>query len=162
MKKAVVLILLIFTLVGCSNESKSDNQKVAEEYLSEKGYNITSYNGAGQSYQLTKEKLVEMPSVTHWTVQSVDPDLYLDKQVETEGFTVDNHPLTNADSTHVNVDVFLVEGKPIGGISYPQYSDEKELALGDKPFSLDGKTVEEVHQLENWREWMDAWYAKYE
>ncbi|WP_156942516.1 hypothetical protein [Alkalihalobacterium bogoriense] len=121
MKKTIgvaVVVLLLFALVGCSNESKSENQKVAEEFLSEKGYNITSYNGAGHSYQLTKERLVEMPSVTHWTVQSVDPDLYLNKQVETEQFAVDNHPLSNADSKEVNVEVFLVDGTPIGGGIY--------------------------------------------
>ncbi len=47
----------------------------------------------------------------------------------------------------------------LGGVSIPNGDSEKDGAL---PFSLDGKTVEEVHQLENWREWMDAWYAKYE
>lgn len=51
----------------------------------------------------------------------------------------------------------IVADEVIGGTSFPI----TEESLYGAPFSLEGKSFEELYPNENWREWADRWMEKY-
>lgn len=72
-----------------------------------------------------------------------------------------NHPLSNiygpqkSFSYKVEVRVFIFNGEIIGGISHPVGN-----GIGGSPYSLDGKTAEEVIKMD-YVEWQNQWIEKY-
>ncbi|ADU29362.1 hypothetical protein [Evansella cellulosilytica] len=157
---ALVTISLLF-ISGCSQTNKD----VAIEYLAEKGYDVDTYEGSGSMYQLTKEKIIDEFPI--WALQTFEPGDYIGKEIETEYFRVDNHPLENWSnnggvSANGNplVSIIFVDGKPIGGYAIPNLDDDIDL-LGYSTYDIDGKTLEEVHAIEDYPSWFDAWMEKY-
>lgn len=138
-------MLLFVLLIGCAkgNEIQKE-QSVLKDYLENKGFEVVSYEGRAESYELTRQKIVTLPYMIYWGLQPGDPSQYFGKTVNVEKFIVTNHPLTQG---KVDVYVYEVNGHPIGGTSYP---------LGDPSdggyWSLEGKTLEEL-QNRSFQDW---------
>jgi len=67
--------------------------RAAVTFLEQKGYRVLSYEGTIETYQLTKARLLTIPDMIYWGLQTVDPAPYLGKTVEVEKYIVTNHPL---------------------------------------------------------------------
>lgn len=149
----IVLSLLIVT--GCSNaegveqgnkrNELSKMKTASQSYLENKGYQIVSYEGRAESYELTKQKIISLPYMIYWGLQPVDPSKYFGKTINVEKFIVKNHPLTQGE----------VDGQPIGGTSYP-HGDTSDGGY----WSVDGKTLEEL-QSKPFQDWREEWVKKY-
>ncbi len=128
--------------------------------MKDQGYSIKSYEGK-YSYSFERQQLVEMPHSSIWAVQSVEPDAYIGKEITQERFIVKHHPLSKiygpqkSFSYNVSVSVFMFNGEIIGGISFPVGN-----GIAGSPYSLDGKTAEEVINGD-YAEWNKQWYEKY-
>ncbi|CEG27074.1 hypothetical protein [Bacillus sp. B-jedd] len=152
--KFLVLIFLML-LVGCAADYKLDsNAKLAKEYLLQKGYSVKSYEG-NYVYTFQRKDLVEMPHKMIWSLQSVKPDDYIGKEIIQERFIVKNHPVGKIYKSKTAVNVFLFEGKVIGGTSYPAVD-----GMSGWGYSLDGKTAEELVG-KNIQEWLVEWEKTY-
>lgn len=152
--KYIISTLLLILLIGCSGSSKIPQEKLfLKSYLENKGYQVTSYEGRAQSYELTQEKIVTLPYMMYWGLQTVDPSPYFGENINVEKFIVTNHPLTKE-----KVEVFVYEagGKPIGGTSYPHGN----ISFDGGYWSIDGKTLEEI-QLKSFQAWREDWVNKY-
>lgn len=151
-----VFVCLIF-LAGCT--SSSPNRKEAERFIREKGYTIVKYEGSGTPYVLTKELLLQMPYSMIWSLQKEPPEQHLGKTIQSEHFLVKNHPLDHAHKESIgqtDVWVLLSEGVAIGGTSFPM---AKTLLMGGA-YSLEGKTLEEVHGI-SYLQWVDEWKKRF-
>jgi len=155
-----MLGFLFLILTGCGKEITSD-EKTAEQYIEQQGYQIASRKGEIQQYILDKSILYGSPETVPyqqiWGVQTGEPDTYFGKVITVYGFTVKNHPLGNFYHIDTNVSVMLCEGKVVGGTSFPVQG--KMLLMG-APSSVDGKTLEEVTGL-TYKEWSENWRKKY-
>ncbi|WP_207671380.1 DUF4830 domain-containing protein [Paenibacillus cymbidii] len=155
-----MLGLLFLILAGCGKEVTGD-EKTAEQYIEQQGYKITSRKGEVQQYVLDKSKLYgsteTIPYQQSWGVQTEEPDTYFGKVITVYRFTVKNHPLEKKYNIDTNVSILLCEGKVIGGTSFPVQG--KMLLMG-APYSIDGKTLEEVTGL-TYIEWLENWRKKY-
>lgn len=173
MKKIMILLLTIalFT-TGCS-VSKSQNiidkdANVAKTYLEKKNYKVASFEGNVQNYNITKEKLLSMPYSMYWGLQTGDVSKFLNKDVKVEKFIVTNHPLDNWESQNTDpklkvkskgktdVWVFVIDGQAVGGYSYPVLDE----GLISDVWSIDGKTLEEVHAM-SYKDWSEQWNANF-
>lgn len=161
MWKRVGMILAVFLLAACSNESDQPaptlgaDAKVAQAYLEEQGYEIVTYEGNGTS-SFEKADLLELPTRSTWEVQTTPPDDYIGRDIRKERFIVRDHPLDEvAELGQTNVSVMMVDGEIIGGTSYPDSAE----SLTGASYSLDGKTAEELHP--DYMEWRSEWEAKY-
>jgi hypothetical protein len=155
-----ILGLMLMISSGCSKGGTID-AKTAEDYVKTKGYIITDRKGEIQRYTLDKSKLYgstkTIPYQQSWSVQTVEPDKYFEKEVTIYGFTVKNHPLQVRDKnakSGVNLYIMMAEGKVIGGYSFPDADVEGACS------SLDGKTLEEVTGL-SFQQWQENWKKKY-
>ncbi|MEJ8544792.1 hypothetical protein [Brevibacillus borstelensis] len=142
-----------------TNAPPTDVPSFAVDFLNAKGYKIESSEGFVSSYTLTKEYLANDGSHA-WAYQAVNPDVYLGKEISLYKFIVSNHPLdleSPTDEYDKTVIVLMTSGtEVIGGTSAPH---SKELLLGG-PYSLDGKTLEEVTGL-SFQVWREQWVEKY-
>lgn len=153
----VVFFFLILSLIGCSslnpkfysiNEVKlSTEAKIARDFLNDKGYKVVAYSKeTSSSYVLTDEKLNDPAEPPYqkliWNQPGISPDKYMGKTIFNERFIVTNHPLDTYPHGEgkTYVDVMVVDGHPIGGISAPV---TKEKLVG-APYSLDGKPLEQI------------------
>ncbi|MGO4542258.1 hypothetical protein [Paenibacillus sp. 2TAB19] len=151
--KVLISIIVLVLLIGCSGGNELPFERSAiTDYIEEKGYTIISYEGPSSSYELTKEKLTQLPYMMYWGLQSVDPADYIGKTINSEKFIVTKHPLANG---KVDVYVYEVDGKPFGGTSYP-HGDTADGGY----WSLEGKTLEEL-QPKSFQEWRESWVVKY-
>lgn len=149
MKRFLLFVVILTFIPGCSH----NNDDAVIQYLKDKGYQIVSSDGQIETYILTRQKLLEMPYMIYWGLQDVDPIDYITKTITVKKYIVKNHPLSN---DQVDVFVFVVDGKPIGGVS--NRHNEKVVDIGY--YSLEGKTLEEV-QKKNLQEWEADWKAKF-
>jgi hypothetical protein len=112
-------------LIGCQQKEELNNEMTAKKYLEKQGYEVISYEQQQESYKLTKEKLESAPYKYYWSMPGNDAKLYYGKTVDVEKFIVKNHPLDNWEydgvksKGKVNVYVFVVDGKVVGGTSHP-------------------------------------------
>ncbi|WP_340003997.1 hypothetical protein MHH52_18825 [Paenibacillus sp. FSL K6-0276] len=151
--KYLIPILLFVLLIGCTkNNEIPKEQSVSKSYLENKGFQVISYEGHAESYELTKQKIVTLPYMIYWGLQLVDPSIYFGKTINIEKFIVKNHPLTQG---KVDVYVYEVNGQPIGGTSYPH----GDTSVGGY-WSLEGKTLEEL-QPKSFQDWQKDWLNKY-
>ncbi len=171
-KFVLTLMVFIFSLAGCSVSQSikiSDkNGTVAKDYLESKGYKVVSYEGTSETYILTKEKLMKLPYSNYWGLQSEDPSKYLGKEVSVQKFVVTNHPLDNWKSTSTKPEnivkskgktttwIYIVDNQAVGGHSYPVI--DQFMAGG--VWSLDGRTLEEVHSI-SFKDWSEQWRVKF-
>ena len=182
-KLAIVFATLILALVasGCSNSGKTQQvqpqeskvvytaessnsvtgaEKTAEDYVKSQGYIVTARKGEINKYILEKNKLYGATETLQyqqmWAVQKVEPDKYFGKEITIYGFTVNNHPSENIykENEGANVFIMLLEGKVIGGYSFPNAQ------VVGAVYSLDGKTLEEVTGL-SYQQWGENWKKKY-
>ncbi len=167
MKKILLIAisLIIVFLSGCTeksinNEISNDNEKVAEEFINSKGYEIVEFKGELEKYTLDKNKLVGSEGIPYsqmWAVQEIEPDIYFGKEIEIYEFLVEKHPLEEIyeDTTDgVNLYIMVCDNKIIGGYSYPNAD------VFGAYYSLEGKTLEEVTGL-TFKEWQEEWENKY-
>lgn len=151
--KYLIPILLFVLLIGCTkNNEIPKEQSVSKSYLENKGFQVISYEGRAESYELTKQKIVTLPYMIYWELQPVDPSMYFGKTINVEKFIVKNHPLSQGE---VDVYVYEVNGQPIGGTSYPH----GDTSVGGY-WSLEGKTLEEL-QPKSFQDWQKDWINKY-
>jgi hypothetical protein len=148
--KCILLIVVVLTILsGCNH----NNDDAVTQYLKNKGYQVVSTKGQVETYVLTKQKLLEMPYMIYWGLQSVDPSAYISKTITVKKYIVKNHPLSN---DRVDVIVFIADGQPIGGVSNRHNDKVAEIGY----YSLEGKTLEEV-QKKSLQEWQADWKAKF-
>ncbi|MHB1126923.1 MAG: hypothetical protein ACYC2T_08185 [Bacillota bacterium] len=151
-----VLLILFIILAGCGKEVEKD-EKTAEEYVKKLGYKITTSRGEVHKYVLDKTKLTAgtetTPYLRTWGVQKVGPEKYFGKEISIYSYTVKNHPLEKIYKDKTKVYIMLSEGIVIGGYSFPE-------GMVGAPFSLDGRTLEEVTGL-TYREWSANWQNSY-
>ncbi|MCR8645714.1 hypothetical protein NV379_24035 [Paenibacillus sp. N1-5-1-14] len=151
-------VFLLFLLIGCNQIPK--DRLTAKLFLEQKGYKMVSYEGHPENYELTSEKLIAMPYMMVWGLQQLNPKSYIGKMIHVEKFIVSNHPLSRG---NVVVNVFEVEGKPVGGTSIP-YSDSNFVMAGGC-WSLEGKSLEEIQgetfQSKTFQEWRADWISIY-
>ncbi|GGG81417.1 hypothetical protein [Paenibacillus radicis (ex Gao et al. 2016)] len=147
--KYVIPILLLVLLIGCTGRNdRPINQSAAISFLEDRGYEVLSYEAHAESYELTKQKIVTLPYMMYWGLQSVNPASYFGKTIDVEKFIVKSQG-------KVNVFVYVVDGTPIGGTSVPH-----EDASDGGYWSLDGKKLEEV-QAKPFQEWQKDWLNEY-
>ncbi|WP_141737220.1 hypothetical protein [Exiguobacterium aurantiacum] len=159
MWKRIGILLCVFFLAACSNANEKpmlgEDAKLAKRYLEEKGYEIVSYKG-GDTSRFEKEDLLDSPVRDTWSVQTTPPDDYIGRDIKREHFVVRNHLLDDQyELGQTNVLVLIDDGDIIGGTSFP---DSKEPLMG-APYSLDGKTAEELHP--DYMDWREQWETKY-
>jgi hypothetical protein len=158
MKKLVILFVVLM-LTACGPKL-DENAQLAKEYLKDQGYSIKSYEGK-YSYIVERKQLIEKPHNSIWAVQTVEPDAYIGKEITQEIFIVKNHPLSKiygpqkSFSYKVEARVFLFNGEIIGGTSFPIGN-----GIAGSPYSLDGKTAEEIIEVD-YAEWNKQWDEKY-
>ncbi|WLR57248.1 hypothetical protein LC048_10515 [Mesobacillus subterraneus] len=157
--KKLVILLVVFVLTACGPRL-DENAQLAKEYLKDQGYSIKSYEGK-YSHIIKREQLIHKPDMSVWAVQTEKPDAYIGKEIIQERFIVKNHPLSKiygpqkSFSYKVSVSVFMFKGEIIGGISFPVGN-----GIAGSPYSLDGKTSEEVIKMDH-VEWQNQWIEKY-
>jgi len=152
LKYLFILLLLSFS-IGCTQQPKTPaEQAVSQSYLEKKGYQINSKEGQVDSYELTEQKLSVLPYMMYWGLQPVDPSDYIGKTIHIQKFSVTNHPLSKE---KVDVYVYLADGQPLGGTSYPNgYSTDGGY------WSIDGKKLEDVQGI-SFQDWRKSWNKKY-
>lgn len=168
-KFQLVVLSAGLLLSGCSISEKanskeklvSDIKGPADDFLKEKGYKVLSYEGM-TNYTLMKEMLLSQSEMVFWSVQNDKPDKYINKNLTLETFVVKNHPLDKkfkGDEKYlkrVRTMVLYRNADVIGGISFPISKEE----FLDNPYSLDGKTVEEISGLD-YQAWSEKWILTY-
>lgn len=158
MKRLTVLIFIL--MLGACAPKLDENGQLAREYLESKGYSIKSYEGE-ESFIVERQKLIDMPDISIWAVQSIEPDSFIGKEITQEIFIVKDHPLSKiygsqkSFTNKVEVRVFVFNGEVIGGTSYPVGN-----GVGGAHYSLDGQTAEEVRK-QDYVEWQNKWIEKY-
>lgn len=146
-------MVLVLLLIACSGSNELPIERsAATAYIEEKGYRVISYEGQSANYELTKEKLTQLPYMMYWGLQSVDPADYIGKIINVEKFIVTNHPLSKG---KVEVYVYEAQGMPIGGTSVP-HGDTSDGGY----WSLEGKTLEEL-QPKSFQAWREEWVNKF-
>ncbi|MCR2805830.1 DUF4830 domain-containing protein [Paenibacillus soyae] len=153
---SIIIGLVLIIICGCAKEDAND-EKIAEQYVENQGYIMTSRKGEIHQYVLDKGMLLTTHDRQIWAVQKEEPEKYLGKEITLYGFTVNNHPLGKIYNRETNVSVMVCEGKVIGGTSFPV---QEELLLLGAPYSLDGRTLEEVKGV-SYQEWTEGWDKKY-
>lgn len=111
---------------------------------------------------------MNLPYSNYWGLQTEDPSVYLDKEVNVQKFIVTNHPLDNWKSTSAKPEnivkskgktaiwIYVVDNQAVGGHSYPVIDQ----AMDGGVWSLDGRTLEEVHSM-SYKAWLEQWEAKF-
>lgn len=126
-------------MAGCVKEVENLSAKgeIAKSHLEELGYKILSFESE-DVLRFSKEQLEVLPYKAMWEVQSVSPDKYIDKDIDTVVFLVRNHPLDDLfDMGKTRVIVFIYKNEVIGGFSSP-ISKNNDVVGGW--YSIDGKT----------------------
>jgi hypothetical protein len=155
----VIIGLMILFLVGCSKGKEiTGDEKTAKEYVEALGYKITSYKDQVNKYTLDSGAMDGTLNQQIWSVQKMEPDEYFGKEIVVYGFIVSKHPLEKIYKSKTNVSIMLSEGKVIGGTSFP--ADNGKNRLIGAPYSLEGKTLEEVTGL-TYKEWTENWKKKW-
>ncbi|MFJ7731471.1 hypothetical protein ACIQXF_06185 [Lysinibacillus sp. NPDC097231] len=138
-KKIGLLISFFLVLMaGCVKEDENLSAKgeIAKSHLEELGYKILSFESE-DVLRFSKAQLEVLPYKAMWEVQSVSPDKYIYKNIDTVDFIVRNHPLDDLfDMGKTRVTVFIYNDEVIGGLSSPtsKYND----VVGGW-YSIDGK-----------------------
>jgi hypothetical protein len=152
LKYLLIILMLVFS-TGCNDgKDASIEHSESQSYLEQKGYRIVSEEGIAQSYVLSKQKIIELPYMIYWGLQSANPSDFFGKTIQVQKFIVTNHPLNKK---NVDVYVYLADGQPIGGTSHPN-GDTSDGGY----WSIDGKTLEEL-QDKPFQEWRENWVEKY-
>ncbi|WP_166239808.1 hypothetical protein [Paenibacillus turpanensis] len=161
MKNVIAIYLLgcfLLLLGGCAQPIEGD-ERTAEQYVKEHGYDIVSRKGKIHTYTLDKSKLYgsteSTPYQQSWSVQSVAPDPYFGSVIDIYRFVVSSHPLEKQYDSNVNVYIMISKGNVIGGYSFPNVD-----GLAGSAYSLDGKTLEEITGM-TFAEWSKEWKKKY-
>lgn len=145
---ALFFSLVSFVIARATLTNLSPNATTAKKHLEELGYKVLSYEDKVDSYTLTEETLNDMPFSVYWNLPGNNPTPYMNKVIEVEKFIVRNHPLDHwkhsfwiSSNGKTNVYVYVVEGKVVGGTSYPVLSKWED-SLGSGYWSLEGEETE--------------------
>lgn len=156
---SIVILYSFMQLSVHSGKPMSEEQKIAASYVKSLGYKIVSHSSKPITYTLEKSLLAPgngaIPYIQTWSVQSQDPANYYGKEIVTYRFKVSGHPLDRIYNTNTALFVMMSEGKVIGGTSFPDRND-----LAGAPYSIDGKTLEEITG-NSFGEWREQWAKKY-
>jgi hypothetical protein len=152
-----ILGLAFLILTGC-NKAVTGDQETAKAYVEKLGFKITAYRDQVYKYTIENGTMEDTLNQQIWGVQKIEPDKYFGKEISMYGFTVSNHPLGKIYDLKTTVSIMICDGKVIGGTSFPDGKGEQRL-LG-APYSLDGKTLEELTGL-TYKEWKEKWHKKY-
>ncbi len=143
----IKFIVISYTLMGCQQEELSKTAMVAKEYLEEQGYNVLSYEHHQERYKITKSKLEILPYSFYWAVPGNNAEPFMGMVVDVEKFLVNHHPLDDWEccdgvksNGKVYTYVYVIEGKVVGGTSFPSLPKDNEVIGGY--WSLDGRTEE--------------------
>ncbi|WP_054955432.1 hypothetical protein [Paenibacillus dakarensis] len=158
----LVLLLLVLSRFDVFPKQMSEEEKRAAAYVESRGYHIEERLGKTFTYILDKSLLNSesaastgnLPYIQTWGVQESDPGDYFGKEIATYGFTVSGHPLSEHYNTDTRVAIMMADGEVIGGTSIPKPG------LVGSPYSLDGRTLEEITGI-SFAEWKEQWAQKY-
>ncbi|ADU32336.1 hypothetical protein [Evansella cellulosilytica] len=163
-KYGVISLIVVLFITGCSQGSaESQRVDIAKQYLEEKGYTMIEHIMTVEPFILTESDLLETYHIQIWQLQMLDVEQYIGKMINGEVFLINNHPLDHYENgtikglgyTHVHL--LIVDDVVIGGTASPV----TEETIFGAPYSLEGKTFEDLYPNENWREWTDKWIEKY-
>ncbi|KQY83309.1 hypothetical protein ASD24_13610 [Paenibacillus sp. Root52] len=157
--KRMLILVLFLPLIGCSTSKKIENDLMVEQYVLDRGYTIVHNEGIVHEYTLHKKQLVEMPYVQYWSVQDVDPLMYVGEKISTSKFIVSGHPLDeNSDYDNPQTTVYVMSSATgiIGGYSYLTHSEMNDGWV----YTIDGQTLEQ-HTGTFYRDWLEQWQDKY-
>ncbi|KZE52304.1 hypothetical protein AV540_10575 [Brevibacillus parabrevis] len=156
---ALALFIVCFSLLFWPREpvQQTEAERLSAEYAASLGYTFVSYEGTF-SYTLEKKMLTELPDMAVWSVMQVDPLLYIGKQIDVHKIMVTGHPLDDYPESlgKTSLALYFCQGRFVGGTSFPATSE----ALFGSPYSLDGKTLEELSG-EDFQTWRTNWEQRY-
>ena len=147
MKRWFLMLCVGLMAAGCmeKGESLSDNAKIAKHYLEDAGYDVVRLEQESE-IQFSSYDVKSLHGEQIWAVQTVDPEPYLQQKIDTVKFSIQNHPLDNVfNMGKTEATIFIINGEVIGGYSYPI----AEMGVDGAPYSLDGKTAEEMERKDN-------------
>ncbi|WP_145410643.1 hypothetical protein [Paenibacillus xylanexedens] len=159
MNQRMCILLLLLLLIGCSTSKIIENDLMVEQYVLDRGYTIVQNEGIVHEYILDKKQLMEMPYVQYWSVQDVDPLMYVDEKISTSKFTVSGHPLDdNSKNENQQTNVYIMSSATgiIGGYSSPTHSEMNDGWV----CTIDGQTLEQ-HTGISYSAWLEQWQDKY-
>ncbi|WLD94337.1 hypothetical protein [Alkalihalobacillus sp. AL-G] len=145
-----IIFIILFALIGCQQakvqqKELSATATVGKDYLEKQGYKVLSYVQHQESYKITKSKIQTLPYSFYWKMPGNNAVPYIGKMVDVEKFIIKNHPLDHWECCSgikskgkVYAYVYVVEGKVVGGTSFPYIP--KDSALVGGYWSLDGRT----------------------
>lgn len=157
--KRMVILVLLLPLIGCTTSITNENDLMVEQYVLDRGYTIVQNEGIVHEYILDKKQLVEMPYVQYWSVQDVDPLMYVGEKISTSKFAVSGHPLDeNSDYDKPQTTVYVMSSATgiIGGYSYLMHSEMNDGWV----YTIDGQTLEQ-HTGISYSAWLEQWQDKY-
>ncbi|CAG9623559.1 hypothetical protein [Sutcliffiella rhizosphaerae] len=151
MKKYITLAFIAFFLSGCLGRL-SEEGKLAKTHLQDLGYKVISYQDEG-TITIKRQDILELPYDQLLSVQHASPDQFFKKEIKTISFIVKGHLLDDTyNKGKTQTTVFVHDNEVIGGWSFPVASEP----LDGGPYSLDGKTTEEIHgNYQTWTELRD-------
>ncbi|WP_128101553.1 hypothetical protein [Paenibacillus sp. DCT19] len=157
--KRMFILVLLLLFIGCNTPNTIENDLMVERYVLDQGFTIIRNEGIVHEYTLEKKQLVEMPYVQYWSVQDVDPLMYVSEKISTSKFAVSGHPLDeNSDYDNPQTTVYVMSSATeiIGGYSYPAHSEMNDGWV----YTIDGQTLEQ-HTGTSYRAWIEQWQDKY-
>lgn len=129
-----MLSAILFVLIGCQDKDLSKTAVIAKDYLEEQNYKVLSYtgkeifshNGYQENFKITEDNINNSRWKFSHSVADGNPEQYIGKVIDIESFIIKNHPLDHWKSHSglkskgkTYVFVFVVEGKVVGGTSFP-------------------------------------------
>ena len=161
----VIMFSFILLFTGCNSQpeetllkEKDLNEQAlqAKKHLENMGYEVLSFDQEGWE-EFQESSLSIKPNQDFWSVQKVEPTIYLNKKIDTYDFTIKNHPFDNMFTMgKTKVSVYMLNGEIFGGWSYPISKDDDVMGSVS---SLEGLSAEKVQ--EDYQEWLLQWNAKY-
>ncbi|WP_134683908.1 hypothetical protein [Brevibacillus migulae] len=151
---AAICLFVFYSFLKVPANGATEVEKMLTRYVTEKGYHVVSHEKTVHTYLLQREMLTKLPDMATWGLLNVDPMPYIGKTISIHRLTVTGHPLDQFPNSlgSTSISLYVCDGHIIGGTSLPV---TKELLMGI-PYSLDGKTLEEVTQ-QSFPKWRNDW-----
>ncbi|MFF2154802.1 hypothetical protein ACFVVQ_05755 [Paenibacillus chitinolyticus] len=134
-----------------------------EKYLSERDLTVVKKMGEEKQYVLTREKLTQLPYMALWGVQNKDVTPYINKDIISKSYLVENKNLISKLDLRKNdklkATLLVVDEQIVGGYLLITHTNVDEIPAG-LGYSLTGGTIEELSKM-SFQTWQSEWVSKY-
>lgn len=157
MKRAIFMLIVlgITILTGCN---QIGYEKMVVEYLENLGYEVVNVKEEKYKFTVTESRISNIHEFGVWSLQEVDVEVYIEKEIEVYAVVVKNHPMGEyVETKQAILGVFVCEGEVIGGTSTPY---DPPLIIAGGPNSLHGKGLEEVTGM-TYSEWYEYYLERF-